>query len=54
MQIATIGLEIAKNAFQVHSTDAAERLSLRSMTQSSLRPWASLVVTILLSWTFYC
>jgi frataxin-like iron-binding protein CyaY len=29
MQIATIGLDIAKNVFQVHGIDAAERVVVR-------------------------
>jgi transposase len=29
MQIATIGLDIAKNVFQVHGIDAAERVAVR-------------------------
>ena len=29
MQITTIGLDIAKNVFQVHGVDAAERVVIR-------------------------
>jgi transposase len=29
MQIATIGLDIAKNVFQVHGIDAAEKVVVR-------------------------
>jgi hypothetical protein len=29
MQIATIGLDIAKNVFQVHGIDAAEKVAVR-------------------------
>jgi transposase len=29
MQITTIGLDIAKNVFQVHGIDAAERVVVR-------------------------
>jgi hypothetical protein len=29
MQIATIGLDIAKNVFQVHGIDASERVVVR-------------------------
>jgi transposase len=30
MQITTIGLDIAKNVFQVHGIDAAEKVIVRS------------------------
>jgi transposase len=30
MQITTIGLDIAKNVFQVHGIDAAEKAALRT------------------------
>jgi hypothetical protein len=32
MQITTIGLDIAKNVFQVHGIDAAEKVIVKSTT----------------------
>ena len=35
MQIATIGLDIAKNVFQVHGIDAAEKVVVRKQLRRS-------------------
>jgi hypothetical protein len=35
MQITTIGLDIAKNVFQVHGIDAAEKVVVRKQSQAS-------------------
>jgi hypothetical protein len=35
MQITTIGLDIAKNVFQVHGIDAAERVVVRKQLRRS-------------------
>ena len=35
MQITTIGLDIAKNVFQVHGIDAAEKVVVRTSVTSS-------------------
>jgi hypothetical protein len=40
MQITTIGLDIAKNVFQVHGIDAAERSSFAS-NSGAARCWHS-------------
>jgi transposase len=35
MQITTIGLDIAKNVFQIHGIDAAEKIVVRKQLQRS-------------------
>ena len=48
MQITTIGLDIAKNVFQVHGIDAAEKVIVRKQLRrgqmlaffKALPPWA--------------
>ena len=35
MQITTIGLDIAKNVFQVHGIDAAEKVAVRKQLRRS-------------------
>jgi len=35
MQVTTIGLDIAKNVFQVHGVDAAERVVIRKQLRRS-------------------
>ena len=35
MEIATIGLDIAKNVFQVHAIDAAEKVVVRKQLRRS-------------------
>jgi transposase len=35
MQITTIGLDIAKNVFQVHGIDAAEKVAISSTQRSA-------------------
>jgi transposase len=40
MQITTIGLDIAKNVFQVHGIDAAERVVVRKQLRGA-RCWIS-------------
>ena len=35
MQVTTIGLDIAKNVFQVHGVDAAERVVIRKQLRWS-------------------
>ena len=37
MQITTIGLDIAKNVFQVHGIDAGEKVVVRPDALSTLR-----------------
>ena len=39
MQISTIGLDIAKNVFQVHGIDAAEKVVVRK--RHGARCWSS-------------
>ena len=40
MQISTIGLDIAKNVFQVHGIDAAEKVVVRKRLDGA-RCWSS-------------
>ena len=40
MQVTTIGLDIAKNVFQVHAIDAAEKVVVRSNCGAA-RCWSS-------------
>ena len=40
MQISTIGLDIAKNVFQVHGIDAAEKVVVRNGSDGA-RCWSS-------------
>ena len=40
MQISTIGLDIAKNVFQVHGIDAAEKVVVRKRLRRA-RCWSS-------------
>ena len=40
MQITTIGLDIAKNVFQVHGIDAAEKVIVRKQLRRA-RCWRS-------------
>ena len=40
MEITTIGLDIAKNVFQVHGIDAAEKVVVRKQLRRS-QYWAS-------------
>jgi len=35
MQVSTIGLDIAKNVFQVHGIDAAEKVVVRKQLRTS-------------------
>ena len=35
MQISTIGIDLAKNVFQVHGVDAAEKLVLKKQLRRS-------------------
>jgi len=39
MQITTIGLDIAKNVFQVHGIDAAEKVVIRKQLRLRWKPW---------------
>jgi hypothetical protein len=49
MQITTIGLDIAKNVFQVHGIDAAEKVVVRKqLRRSQVRCF--LVTPTILSW----
>ena len=41
MQIATIGLDIAKNVFQVHGIDATEKVVVRKQLLARPTSWRS-------------
>ena len=49
MQVTTIGLDIAKNVFQVHGIDAAEKVVVRRQLRRA-RCWSS-SKSCLLAWS---
>ena len=46
MQITTIGLDIAKNVFQVHCIDAAEKVVVRKQQLLARRPFKVVAIAL--------